>query len=144
MRKSKVILDTILWVSYLISKNSVLDFLITTEAMTLIFSEESLQEFVDVIQRPKFKEYFGKKEIHALLRTFNEFGEMYEVSSEIDLCRDSKDNFLLALAVDSSADYLVTGDNDLLVLDSVEQTEIKSMKDFLNEMSILYKIGYKT
>jgi predicted nucleic acid-binding protein len=47
------------------------------------------------------------------------------------LCRDPKDNFLLNLAIDSKADYLVTGDDDLLILDRVENTKIIKMKDFL-------------
>lgn len=80
------------------------------------------------------KKYFGKKEIQAILRTFDEFGEMYVVSSKIDLCRDPRDKFLLVLAVDSNTDYLVTADNDLLALDRVGQTEIKNLKDFLSEM----------
>ncbi len=134
MRSSKVILDTNLWISYLISKNSALDNLIASKAVKLIFSEELLQEFIDVIQRPKFKKYFGKKEIKALLRAFDEYGEMYEVTTKIDLCRDSKDNFLLALAIDSKADFLVSGDNDLLVLNKIGQTQIKNLRDFLDVM----------
>jgi len=46
-------------------------------------------------------------------------------------CRDAKDNFLLELAVDGKADYLVTGDNDLLILQTVQKTKIIRMNDFL-------------
>lgn len=48
-----------------------------------------------------------------------------------------KDNFLLCLARDASADYLITEDNDLLVLNPFEETEIMTMKDFL------YKIDWQ-
>ena len=45
----------------------------------------------------------------------------------IPLCRDPKDNTLLELAVWTDADYLITGDKDLLVLKKVENTTIESM-----------------
>lgn len=39
------------------------------------------------------------------------------------------DNFLLNLAFDSNADYLVTGDNDLLEIKSISKTRIISLRD---------------
>jgi len=47
-------------------------------------------------------------------------------SSDIQLIfsQDPKDNFLLALAIDSDADFLVTGDQDLLSLKTIENTVI--------------------
>ena len=44
---------------------------------------------------------------------------------------DPKDNFLLNLAVDSKADFLLTGDKDLLVLGKVGDTKIMTISDFL-------------
>jgi predicted nucleic acid-binding protein len=49
----------------------------------------------------------------------------------VDVCRDPKDNFLLALAVDSGADFLLTGDKDLLVLKIYNNTIITTIGDFL-------------
>jgi len=54
------------------------------------------------------------------------------VTSAVDRCRDSKDNFLLALAEDGNADYLITGDRDLLVLEKHLTTRIVSFSNFLN------------
>ncbi|MFN8431438.1 MAG: putative toxin-antitoxin system toxin component, PIN family [Spirosomataceae bacterium] len=42
-----------------------------------------------------------------------------------------KDNFLLSLAVDSMADYLITGDKDLLELVNINKTKILTMSQFL-------------
>ena len=53
------------------------------------------------------------------------------VTSEVSLCRDEDDNFLLALAIDSKADFSITGDKDLLVLKKVENTSIISLPEFL-------------
>ena len=50
--------------------------------------------------------------------------------SVVNLCRDYKDNFLLSLAMDAGADYLVTGDDDLLDLKSIGDCQIVSLTDF--------------
>jgi len=57
------------------------------------------------------------------------------VKSSVELCRDKRDNFWLELAKDGQADYLITGDDDLLVLKSFKQTKILKLKDFLNELT---------
>ncbi|WP_369410271.1 putative toxin-antitoxin system toxin component, PIN family [Hufsiella ginkgonis] len=53
------------------------------------------------------------------------------VTSEITLCRDAKDNFLLSLAEDGKATHLITGDKDLLDLKKVGSTSILVMSDYL-------------
>ncbi len=55
---------------------------------------------------------------------------MVDVRSKVELCRDPKDNFLLALAKDGDADYLITGDADLLVLKEFEKTKIVTLAEF--------------
>jgi putative PIN family toxin of toxin-antitoxin system len=59
-----------------------------------------------------------------------DFIEMVRIKSKIDICRDVKDNFLLNLAVDGKADYLITGDKDLLILEQIENTKIITMNEF--------------
>lgn len=53
----------------------------------------------------------------------------------IDICRDSKDNKFLELAVSGKADFIVTGDNDLLVLNPFRDIEIITVSDFLNRFT---------
>ena len=48
--------------------------------------------------------------------------------------RDPKDDMLLALCMAGSADYLITGDKDLLVLRKFEKTHIITPKQFLKIM----------
>jgi uncharacterized protein len=50
--------------------------------------------------------------------------------------RDPKDDYLLALAKDSNADYLTTDDRDLLTLESFEGTVILSYQDFISRIAI--------
>ncbi len=46
------------------------------------------------------------------------------------VCRDKKDDDIIALAVSNKARYLVTGDDDLLILKKYEEVEIVSPRDF--------------
>lgn len=127
MKNKRVVLDTNLWVSFLISNRlKELDLLLKIEFITLVFSEELLGEFLKVSHRPKFKKFFGATDIEALLRQIHTFGELIKVTSNVDQCRDQKDNFLLNLAIDGRADFLITGDADLSVLGKINETRIIS------------------
>ena len=53
-----------------------------------------------------------------------------EVNYIVDACRDKKDNYLLALAKESNADFLITGDNDLLIMKQFENTKIITITDY--------------
>nr|MBI1230562.1 putative toxin-antitoxin system toxin component, PIN family [Cytophagales bacterium] len=134
MKNRRVILDTNLWISFLISKRrKELDVLLESGAVTLIFSQELLEEFLEVSERPKFKRFFKKSDIKTLLTQIETLGELIKVKSKIDECRDPKDNFLLSLSVDGKADFLVTGDSDLLVLGKIENTKIVSWTEFISQ-----------
>jgi hypothetical protein len=135
MRSKKIILDTNLWISFLISKNFIqIDELIENRRLILIFSNELIEEFIAVVSRPKFKTYFSKKDIEKFLVYFEQFGELVEVTSDLKICRDEKDNFLLNLSVDSKADYLITGDKDLLILDKIANTKILTLSEFIENL----------
>jgi len=132
IRKLNIILDTNIWISFLITKDfKKLDIRIKKGNIRLLFSQELMEEFLLVVQRRKFKKYFSKHDIETLLQNFDSFGDFVKIKSDIKICRDPKDNFLLNLAIDGNADYLITGDDDLLVLDKIKETEIISIADFL-------------
>jgi putative PIN family toxin of toxin-antitoxin system len=134
MKNRRVILDTNLWISFLISKRQKeLDVLLESGKLTLIFSQELLEEFLEVSERPKFKIFFKKSDIKTLLTQIETFGELIKVESKINECRDPKDNFLLSLSVDGKADFLITGDSDLLVLGKIKETEIITWQEFISQ-----------
>ena len=58
-------------------------------------------------------------------------GLFINITSEVSLCRDAKDNYLLALAKDSDANFLLTGDKDLLEIAKFENTEIVTYQELL-------------
>lgn len=110
-KPGKIILDTNLWISFLISKDfSKLDKILFSGKCRLVFSEELMQEFLQVAGRPKFRKYFSPDD----LETIEEYADFVQVTTVTTECRDPKDNFLLSLAIDAKADYLLTGDSHLL------------------------------
>ncbi|RAV30098.1 putative toxin-antitoxin system toxin component, PIN family [Sinomicrobium soli] len=136
MESKKVILDTNLWISFLISKKlNALDSLLNEGKIVLVFSDELIEEFVKVITRPKFRKYFSTNDVKRILDCFDQFGKLIKVKSDVRICRDEKDNFLLNLAIDSKAHYLITGDGDLLVLNQIKNTRILTFADFMGVIS---------
>ena len=130
-KRIKVILDTNIWISYLISDRlSFIDSLISSNRITLVFSDELLEEFVTVAQRPKLKKYFTDEDLVHLLKLLSYFGIILKPKSRLTLCRDAKDNFLLNLAMDANANYLVTGDQDLLNIKTIGHCKIITLNDF--------------
>jgi putative PIN family toxin of toxin-antitoxin system len=135
-RADRVIIDTNLWISFLITKDlKTLDTRIKTGKIKIVFSLELIDEFLSITQRPKLKKYFSKSHVEQLIDLFEFYGEIVHVESQIKLCRDPKDDFLLSLAIDSKADYLITGDNDLLVQRTIGKTKIITMADYLAQIN---------
>lgn len=125
MVPSRVVLDTNVWISFLIGKRvQRLRSLLAHRQVVVIVAEELLAELTEVVQRPKMARYFAPDKAHELLQYLRLQGEVVNIVSDVQVCRDSKDNFLLALAQDSQADILVTGDQDLLVLGNFRSVRI--------------------
>lgn len=133
----RIILDTNLWISFLISRSfNKLDALLFSGTCTILFSLELLEEFLTVANRPKLRKYFTASELKVLVEVLNEIAEFVKVKSDVNLCRDPKDNFLLALAKDRKADYLLTGDKDLLVLEKMGKTKIIKIAEFFKQVDL--------
>jgi putative PIN family toxin of toxin-antitoxin system len=131
-KKQNIIIDTNLWVSFLLTKDySRLDTLFEKKQITLLFSDALLEEFLEVVQRRKFKKYFDLEDIEKLLFRISKEATFITVKQDVHFCRDAKDNFLLNLAIDGNADFLLTGDKDLLELILVEKTKIITIADFI-------------
>jgi uncharacterized protein len=131
-QKDRVIIDTNLWISFLLKKDfSKLDEIFTSKHATLLFSSELLEEFITVTKRKKFRKYFDDTIVDNLLLIVRHRSVMVTVESEATECRDPKDNFLLSLAKDGKASHLITGDKDLLILERYGKTKIVSMSEYL-------------
>jgi putative PIN family toxin of toxin-antitoxin system len=134
----RVILDTNIWVSALISKDfEWIDGLFVSENIELVFSERLLTEFLHVARRPKLRKFISEERLTRIIELLDTYATMVTTTSSIDLCRDPDDNFLLELAVDAPADLLVTGDNDLLSLKAIGNCRIVTiveLRDMVNKL----------
>ncbi len=128
---SRIIIDTNLWISFLITKDfTQLDEIIFSGNGILVFSQELLDEFLEVARRPKFRRFFSPADIEAILETIDDYADFIKVQTKIEICRDPKDNFLLSLSVDGNADFLLTGDKDLLDISKFGETSIVTISAF--------------
>jgi putative PIN family toxin of toxin-antitoxin system len=130
----RIILDTNLWISFLLTKDfSKLDEIIFGKQCTLIFSKELVEEFLEVAKRPKFRRFFSQTDIEDILETIYEYADFVIVKTNLNICRDPKDDFLLSLSVDGKVDFLLTGDKDLLDLKTISETKILTISEFLKD-----------
>ncbi len=133
-KKDRIIIDTNLWISFILTGSfSKLDQLFNDDTIVLLFSAELLEELVDVASRPKFRRYFSIADLKSLLGQIEKNSEFINVVSDVDICRDFKDNFLLSLAQDGRATHLISGDKDLTVLEKFGDTIILTMSDYLKK-----------
>lgn len=109
----RVVVDTNLWVSYALNplKSNVRNLLLNQE-IELLTSEEQVIELSEVLRRPKFQKSFQENEVDQFLLMIKAAVLTVPVTSKVTVCRDPKDNFLLSLAKDGNADFLLTGDAD--------------------------------
>ncbi len=133
MSIERVVLDTNVLVSRLIKPSSG-----AGQAVSLAFrrhlvltSEALLFEIVDVLSRPKFASTIEVPAARALIRALAGATERIAISTDVDVCRDPKDNHVLALALDGMASVVITGDSDLLALHPFRGIPIVTPRHFL-------------
>jgi uncharacterized protein len=86
-----------------------------------IHTPQTFHELQKVLVRDEFKTRYGFEEesIHTFLETVFKAAEFITPQALADLpihCRDEKDDIFLACALGGSCDFLITNDNDLLIL----------------------------
>lgn len=121
----KIVVDTNLWISFCIGKT--LHFLkdaIIKKKVILCFSAELYDEIFDVINRPKIKPILKKENVKDFHNILEHRSNIADITFSTTECRDPKDNFILNLAVSAKADYIVTGDKDLLDLNPFHDIKI--------------------
>ena len=127
----KVIFDTNVWISFLIGKRlSFIKNYISSGHIKIITTEQLLKEIKEVTSRERLKKYFPHESVTELLELLETIAEKVEIKSTHFINRDPKDNFLLDLIDFSKADYLVTGDKDLLVLNPFKSATILTPANF--------------
>ena len=137
----RVLLDTNILISYLLDRRTASPIARIVEAgilgeFTLLLPEALLEEFSTSISG---KRYLAKRITPAEMDQFAAIllahGETIPKITETipAVTRDPKDDYLLAYAVLGEADYLVTGDEGLLVLQHVQGVDILRPREFVEQ-----------
>lgn len=134
----KVVIDTNLWISFLISKRTtkLIDVLMRDD-ICVYLSPELVKEFTDVARRPKLAKYFNQAKVLRLSQLIRDKCVICPIviDSNLDV-RDPKDHYLLSLCESIGADYLVSGDKDLHAVDTHGRFEVVSFHDFTDRLGI--------
>lgn len=132
----RFVFDTNTIVSALLMKRSVpreaFDTAKTTG--TLLISLDVLNELNDVLRREKFNKYVTEEERMQFLSALVRDAINIEITEPIVECRDPKDDKFLELAINGDADYIVTGDKDLLVLNPFRNVKILKPAELLGRL----------
>ena len=135
----RVLLDANVLISYLLSTRETSPTRTVVRAAilgtyTLLLHDEITMEIIQKIDsKPYLAERILREEVEALFELLGQVAEtMPTITEEIPpVSRDPKDDYLLAYGLVGGADYLVTGDEDLLTLGSVEEMTIVSPREFV-------------
>ena len=129
----RVVLDTNVLVSALLFRGSLskLVNLWKTGRIKPVVSLATFQEFKKVLTYPKFA--LTPEEILFLLEEeVLPYFEVIDVRQEVDgICRDPQDHIFLSCASACGADFLITGDEDLLILKKFQRTKILTPSAFM-------------
>ena len=101
---------------------------------TVLASSETYAELEDVIWREKLDHYIAQDERERLLKRFLKDAWLIKIKETITVCRDPKDNMILELATSGQADFIITGDKDLLVLNPFRSIRILTPAEFLKSV----------
>ena len=102
-----------------------------TEHATLIFSPATRDELLDVISREKFDRYVAADIRERAIAILVRDGEIVSPRRFFHICRDPRDNKFLDAAHAGKADFLISGDHDLIVLREFEGIPILTARQYL-------------
>jgi uncharacterized protein len=135
MRVERIVLDTNVLISAALSRLgkpfACLDWVL--DNATLIVSRELLEELETRLTRPKFSKYVDDSRRRAFVSDVGLSAVQVELSGTVTVCRDPDDNKLLEIALVGRADCRVTGDQDLLILDSFQGIPILTPDKFYHD-----------
>ncbi len=129
----RVVIDTNVWISAIFwggKPRKIIEHWIDDEFRLVISSAVRRELYQTVVKKAKalkiFPEYASE-----WLEVINKKSILVRPKEKVEVCRDPKDNMLLETAVAGGADYLVTGDEDLLALGTFGDTKIVTPAKFL-------------
>ncbi|MDX6445769.1 MAG: uncharacterized protein QOH71_2843 [Blastocatellia bacterium] len=130
----RIVLDTNVVVSALLLSDSVprQAFDKAIDDGEVVISTPVLIDLAEVLARDKLNKYLTEQERMRFLVALLKASELVGITEQIHNCRDPSDNKFLELAVCGNADVIVSGDDDLLVLNPFRGIAILTPRDFLS------------
>jgi putative PIN family toxin of toxin-antitoxin system len=106
--------------------------LCNNECLFIYICEELIVEFEKVATYTKIKKYVNEQNVAAILQLMK-VSCIYQTieTKAVSTVRDVKDLYLLSLADTVKADYILTGDKDLLTLHNHRETKIVTFSEFI-------------
>lgn len=130
---NRIVIDTNVIISAILFQNSnpakAVNF--ANQFGKIILSETIFREMQNTLSRSKFDRYLSLDNRRQILSQLLLDSELIEITETITICRDSKDNKFLELAVSGNANFIITGDQDLLVLNPFRGIQIITVNEFL-------------
>jgi len=128
-----LVIDTNIWISYALNHKGItaLQLRSAIGKHSYAFSDETFREFTEVLLRNKFDPYFSRELRVQLLKEIASDAQWFTPQEKIAECRDSKDNKFLELAIEANATAIISGDEDLLVLDPFREVSIRKISEFI-------------
>jgi hypothetical protein len=99
----------------------------------ILASHDTLQELESVLRRPRLTAYISPAESTLFLTELARVVELVPITERVALCRDPRDDKFLEVALAGQADFLLTGDADLLTLHPFRGTAIITPTAYLGE-----------
>ena len=142
MKKERlnIVIDANWFISACINRNSRRTLyykILRNKHLKIYYSSELFEEFDGVIKREKFRKFIALYQVRRFVEITLLLLEKVIIRSIPDIVRDSKDNYLLGISESCNADFLVTGDGDLLILETYKTTSILTMGQFLSLLDTL-------
>lgn len=96
-----------------------------------------LDELRDVLVRANKPFRLSEEEAARVISDVLTCVHLVTPTRQITVCRDPDDNLVLACALAGQAEYVVTGDPDLLTLEQLEGMKIITVREFLSALQAL-------
>ena len=136
MQTDRIVLDTNIFISGLLSATSpparVLE--LAVRQGQLLASVDTQQELVRTMLSERFDRYVSRARREALLVRIAPLVDLVASTQVVRACRDPKDDKFLEAAVNGRADVLITGDQDLLVLNPFAGIPIMTPAQYLEHV----------
>ncbi|PZU98488.1 MAG: putative toxin-antitoxin system toxin component, PIN family [Pseudanabaena sp.] len=132
----RLVLDTNVLVSAILSPVSISAKILNwgEDNGVILYSTVTLTEILSVLGCSKFSKYIDHDDIDGLSICIKTAWLFVEILNQVQLCRDPKDDKFIDLVLNGEASHLITGDNDLLVLNQIEKTSIINPRTFWDEI----------